>query len=270
MSETVPCATDVLRAHHIPYTYWYEYALRHYGSKTVLFSVYLLVDSVTASNTCLQSAGWVPGEVPMYTSQYYDPAIDEQVVLGYPGIESSHVVLMDAHTWADITPSAAADDRDHYPTLVQLYNALAQRFLDTDCFDHRQHLTVQIAYMYMHCPVLATPEFLARLPADIQQFHLDYLSDDLRMNAPKTVAHERMIRDRARSGDWRLMPEGSVSLGGLPVPHELEAQWAAEIEKKYRDRYPEVEEEYDDEDEYGYHDSNIAASSAVAPVEAGH
>lgn len=63
------------------------------------------------------------------------------------------------------------------------------------------------------------------------------------MNALKTVAHERMIRDRARRGDWRLMPEGSVSLGGLPVPHELESQWAAEIGKKYRDRYPEVEEE---------------------------
>ncbi|OJT04240.1 hypothetical protein TRAPUB_5030 [Trametes pubescens] len=235
MSETAPRATDVLRAHHIPYTYWYEYALRHHGSKTVLFSVYLLVDSVTASNTRLQSAGWVPGEVPMYTSQYYDPAIDEQVVLEYPGIEWSHVVLMEAHTWADITPSAAADDRDHYPTLVQLYNALAQRFLDTDCFDHRQHLNVHIAYMYMHCPPLTTPEFLARLPADIQQFHFDYLSDDLRMNAPKT---------RLRDLWW---PEGSVSLGGLPVPHELEAQWAAEVEKKYCDLYPEVEE-YDDEE----------------------
>lgn len=154
MSETAPSATDVLRAHHIPYTYWYEYALRHHRSKTVLFSLYLLVDSVTASNTRLQSAGWVPGEVPMYTSQYYDPAIDEQVVLEYPGIEWSHVVLMDAHTWADITPSSAVDDRDHYPTLVQLYNALAQRFLDTDCFDRPDRVHVHALSRARHTGIL--------------------------------------------------------------------------------------------------------------------
>ncbi|KAI0706750.1 hypothetical protein C8T65DRAFT_610370 [Cerioporus squamosus] len=250
--ESAPCATDTLRLHRIPYTYWYEYALRHYGSKTIVFSLYLLVNSVRDAKTCLESAGWTSGNVPMYTLQYHDPATDEQAVLEYPGVQGSTVVLMCARTWTGITPSDAAEDAAHYPALLALYTALAQRSLDTDTDAHRRYLQLQLGYLHMDCPAVATPGFLASLPPDIQQLHVDFLSNDMRMGTARTLAHERDIRDRARRGEWTLMPQGSVELGGTPVDHELEAKWAAEAIERVRALYPDAgtdEGEHGEEDE---------------------
>ncbi|CDO70288.1 hypothetical protein BN946_scf184942.g88 [Trametes cinnabarina] len=238
-------ATAVLRADDVAYTYWYEYALRHHGSKTVLISLYLLVDSVDAAKTCLQSAGWLPGEDPLHTPHYHDPAIDARAVLELPGVEYSTVVLLDVATWAGITPSAAPEDSDHYPSLPQLYNALAQRFLDTDDDEHRRYLNIQLGYLYMDCPALATPDFLASLPADIRQLHLDFRSAELNMTAPGTVAHERDIRERAQRGEWTLMREGSASVGGTRLNRDLEAKLLADANERLRALYPEVGEEED-------------------------
>lgn len=223
LDETIPRATDVLRGHNIPYAFWYEHALRYYGSKTVVFSLYLLVNSVRDAETCLLNAGWQAAAVPQYAPQYYDPAIDEQVVLDRLDAEETTVVLLSVHTWPGIMPSAEAD----YPTLPGLYNALAQRFLDTDCLAFRQYLNIQLGYLYEDCVGLASSDFLARLPTDIQQFHLDWRSGALWMDTIKTLEHERRIRERVRRGDWQLIPQGSAALGGSKADRDFEARLAA-------------------------------------------
>ncbi|KAI1790432.1 hypothetical protein LXA43DRAFT_1062072 [Ganoderma leucocontextum] len=222
-----PC--DILRANHIPYIHWYEDALRHYGSKTIVFFLYLLVDSVNAAKTCLRSAGWTSTTVPEYTPQNYDPAIDDQAVLGYGDDPEAVVILMSAHPWPGVSPSESAEGCAPYPKLAQLYNALAQRSLDTDCDPFRRYLNLQLAYLYLDCAELASPDFLLTLPQDIRQYHLDRSSDTLRMQAPQTVQHEREIRERARKGDWVLMYQGSAEVGGLKIDREYEAKLLAKI-----------------------------------------
>lgn len=114
--------------------------------------------------------------------------------------EEQLVVLMSALPW----PGSADPDHDHYPTLPQLYNALAQRFIDTDCVPFRKYLAIQLGYLYEDCPELASPTFVTILPPDIRQVHLHWLC--LYMHTSKTAQHERDIRDRARRGEGRLGP----------------------------------------------------------------
>ncbi len=274
-----PC--DVLRANHLSYVHWYEDALRHYGSKTIVFFLYLLVDSVNDAETCLRSAGWTPTTLPENSPQHYDPDVDDTAVLGFGDDPEAVVVLMPIHTWQGVsfTESGGGDDRnvddagandlgdagnreahaanandhhdvdgrdvddvdpngrgdahanagDGYPPLAQLFNALAQRSLDTECDPFRRYLNIQLAYLYMDCSELASPGFLSTLPPDIRQYHLDRLSDTLRMQAPKTIEHERYIRERARKGDWVLMYQGSAEVGGLKIDREYEARLLAKL-----------------------------------------
>lgn len=228
-----PC--DVLRANHISYIHWYEDALRHHGSKTIVFFLYLLVDSVSDAETCLLSAGWTSAALPEYSPQYYDPATDEHAVLGVGDDPEAVVVLLSAGPWPGVSISVspsdpAADCAAPYPTLAQLYNALAQRSLDTACDPFMRYLNVQLAYLYLHCAELASPGFVRTLPEDIRQYHLDRASDTLRMQAPQTIRHEREIRERARRGDWVLMPQGSAEVGGLKIDREYEAALLARLE----------------------------------------
>ncbi|EIW51755.1 uncharacterized protein TRAVEDRAFT_24850 [Trametes versicolor FP-101664 SS1] len=229
LDETIPSATTILSDHNIPYAYWYEHALHYYGSKTVVFSIHLLVKSARDAEACLRNAGWQAAAVPQYAPQYYDPAIDKQVVLDYPGAEETTVVLLSVYTWPGITLSVEADS--HYPTLPEMYNALAQRFLDTDCLAFRQYLNIQLGYLYEDCVDLASSDFLARLPTDIQQFHLDWRSGTLWMDTTMTLEHERRIRERVRRGDWQLMPQGSAALGGSKADRDFEARLSAEANK---------------------------------------
>ena len=131
--------------------------------------------------------------------------------------------------FSSLPTSADANTDDGYPSLAQLFNALAQRSLDTECDSFRRYLNIQLAYLYMDCPELASPGFLSTLPVDIRQYHLDRLSDTLRMQAPKTIEHERDIRERARKGDWVLMYQGSAEVGGLKIDREYEARLLAKL-----------------------------------------
>lgn len=225
-----PCR--VFRAHHISYTYWYEYALRYHGSKTVVFALYLLVDSIQDAESCLRSEGWTDAELPWSTMQFYDPTVDKYVVLGCGDEVELKVVLISSHAWPGITPSKDEDDEAHYPSLPQLYNALAQRFLDTDCDEFRSYLTLQLAYLYEDSAALASPSFVTTLPPDIQQFHVDWELGVLRMQVPETIQHEREIRARARRGDWSLMHEGSSELGGAKIDRAYEAKLAAMVQAR--------------------------------------
>ena len=277
-----PC--DVLRTNHISYVHCYEYALRRYGSKAIVFFLYRLVDSVQSADACLRSAGWTPTSLHPNSPQYYDPDVDHTAVLGLGDDPEAVVVLMPIHTWPGVSFSlpgngdardvndandqeaaserdAADNKEDHapksdhsnvdasgagsaqvenhadaeastddgYPSLAQLFNALAQRSLDTECDSFRRYLNIQLAYLYMDCPELAGPGFLSTLPVDIRQYHLDRLSDTLRMQAPKTIEHERDIRERARKGDWVLMYQGSAEVGGLKIDREYEARLLAKL-----------------------------------------
>lgn len=262
-----PC--DVFRANRISYVHWYEDALRHYGSKTIVFFLYLLVDSVNGAEACLRSAGWTPTTLPENSPQYYDPDVEDTTVLGFGDDPELVVVLMPIHPWPDVSfaQSGREDDRgtddrevdadandrsdadrrdaddanvigrgdahanggDGYPPLAQLFNALAQRSLDTESESFRRYLNIQLAYLYMDCPALASPNFLSTLPPDIRQYHIDRLSDTLRMQAPKTIEHERDIRERARKDDWVLMYQGSAEVGGLKIDREYEARLLAKL-----------------------------------------
>ncbi|KAJ8453765.1 hypothetical protein ONZ51_g13414 [Trametes cubensis] len=222
-------ACQAFRAHHIPYTYWYEDALRYHGSSTILFSLYLLVNSVPEAQRCLKSLGWMPGELSAYAPQYFDPAADEHVVLVHPENPKTIVVLMFSSVWPGIVPSTDDRDEAHYPPLPQLHNALAQRFLDTECDAFRRYLNLQLGYLY-ECPAAASPDFVDALPPDIQQFHLDWRSETLRMHAKKTIEHEREIRAQARQGQWKLMHEGTAALGGLKIDWEYEAKLLAKMQ----------------------------------------
>ncbi|KAH9852406.1 hypothetical protein C2E23DRAFT_920991, partial [Lenzites betulinus] len=179
-----------------------------------------------------------PGSSRDVHFQVLRPVFDEQAVLTLPGGREPVVVLLSAHAWAGITPSVGPEDRDHHPTLFGLYNGLVQRFIDSDCWDHRQHLSLMIDYMYMHCLSPVTPELLERIPADLRQFDIDSRSEEMAMLTPETVLHERDIRDRARRGVWRLMPEGSYSVGGTRRDWETEARLLAEMNKR-RPKYGE-------------------------------
>ncbi|KAH9902759.1 hypothetical protein C8Q73DRAFT_785397 [Cubamyces lactineus] len=222
-------ACQAFRTSRIPYTYWYEYALRYHGSSTILFSLYLLVDSVLEAERCLRTLGWIPGELSVYAPQFYDPAVDEHVVLVHPENTDALVVLISASSWPGVVPSTDDRDEAHYPPLPQLHNALAQRFLDTECDAFRRYLNLQLGYLY-ECPAAASPDFVTTLPPDVQQFHLDWRSETLRMHAKKTIEHEREIRARARGGQWKLMQEGSAELGGLKIEWEYEAKLLAKLE----------------------------------------
>ncbi|RPD59469.1 hypothetical protein L227DRAFT_576287 [Lentinus tigrinus ALCF2SS1-6] len=225
-----PCR--FFRARHIPYTYWYEYALRYHGSKTVLSYLYLLVDSVQDAASCLRSQGWTDATLPWSAFQSYDPAVDEQIILGCGESEVFKVVLLSSHTWPGITPPADDNDEVHYPSLPQLYNALAQRFLDTDDEEFRRYLNLQIEYLYEDSAALASPAFVTMLPPDIQQLHIDWQLRVLCMPISETIQHEREIRSRARRGEWSLMREGTAELGGGKIDYEYEAQMVARIEAK--------------------------------------
>ncbi|KAI0330231.1 hypothetical protein GY45DRAFT_1323954 [Cubamyces sp. BRFM 1775] len=214
-------ACDVLRAQHIAYTHWYEDAVSYHGSKTCVFSLYLLVNSVPEAERCLQSHGWVHRKLPEYAPQFHDPAVDEHVVLGHPQNSEVEVVLMLSHPWPGITPSTDDCNKAHYPPLPQLYNALVQRLLDTECDPFGWYLILQVAYLYEDCPALASSDFLTTLSPDIQQFHLDWLSKTLRMDTKTTLRHEREIRARARQGHWELMHEGTADLGGYKVDRDI-------------------------------------------------
>ncbi|PIL30716.1 hypothetical protein GSI_06884 [Ganoderma sinense ZZ0214-1] len=233
-SRWAPC--DVLRANHISYIHWYEDALRHYGSKTIVFFLYLIVDSVNDAETCLRSAGWTPATLPKYSPQYYDPAIDEQTVLVFGDDPEAVVILLSADPWPGVGVSSSESAGDcapcPYPTLSKLYNALAQRSLDTDCDAFRCYLNLQLAYLYLHCAELASPDFVLTLPEDIRQYHLDWASETLCIQAPQTIQHEREVRERARRGDWVLMYQGSAEVGGLKIDREYEAALLARVSAK--------------------------------------
>lgn len=72
-----------------------------------------------------------------------------------------------------------SDREAHYPSLPQLLNALAQRFLDTDCTDFRRYLALMLEYLYNDCPEVSAGIFMAALPQDIRQFHIDWLEGSL-------------------------------------------------------------------------------------------
>ena len=62
-----PC--EILNAHSILYTHWYEWALRYHGSSTVCFHRYLLIKTPHDAETCLRAVGWSP-----FAHQYYEPS----------------------------------------------------------------------------------------------------------------------------------------------------------------------------------------------------
>ncbi|OSD05844.1 hypothetical protein PYCCODRAFT_1384936 [Trametes coccinea BRFM310] len=130
------------------------------------------------------------------------------------------VVLMSSGPWPGISPMSS---NARYPSLPQFYNALAQCALDTECLRFRQCLHLQLAYLYEDCPELASSTFWERLPRDIQQYHLDRISGTLMMGNANTIQHERNIRERACSGDWDLMYQGTAALGGTKIDRAFEA-----------------------------------------------
>ncbi|TFK89265.1 hypothetical protein K466DRAFT_584752 [Polyporus arcularius HHB13444] len=212
--------------------YWYEYALRYHGSKTVLFALYLLVDSVREAESCLRSQGWEDANLPSSNPQFYDPAVDEHVVLGRGDDIALKVVLISSHNWPGIVPPTDDRDEAHYPSLPQLYSALAHRFLDTDCPDFRRYLLIQIDYLCQDCPALASPTFVTERPSDIQQFHLDWRLRSLSMLRPETIQHLRDIRARARRGEWTLMYEGTADLGGWKIDRTYEGKLVAMMQAR--------------------------------------
>ncbi|KAI8978256.1 hypothetical protein BD414DRAFT_149740 [Trametes punicea] len=124
-----------------------------------------------------------------------------------------------------VTNMSPIDDHDeaHHPTLPQLYNALAQRFLNTEYDSFRRYLSLQIGYSYRECEMLASPTFVGALPPDIRQFRLDWLSKTLRMHTEKTIEREGELRARARRGEWEPVWEGTTELGGSKIDRAYEA-----------------------------------------------
>ena len=184
-----PCA--LLHEQGIPYTHWFEDALSALGSKTVAFMLHLLVRSESLGNAeaCLRRAGWVDGQLSPYAFQFFDPTVDKHVVLTCPDATEFDlpVVLLSADTWPGPFATTLVEHELTYPALPDLYNALAQRFLDSNNAEFRRYVMLMLNYLYLDSREVKTAEFAGCLPRDIQQLHLDILSNDLHMLPEKTV-----------------------------------------------------------------------------------
>ncbi|KAI0773947.1 hypothetical protein C8Q74DRAFT_1316919 [Fomes fomentarius] len=146
-----------------------------HGSRTVLFSLYLLVISLHDAEATLRSTGWTSACVPEFSPKYYDPAVEDSVVLAH------------------------FEDEDPEEQLV-LYNALAQRSIDTDCVPFRKYLAIHLG-----------------------------LSKDLYMHTSKTAQHEWGNRYRTRKGDWVLIDQGTAELGETRIDREHELKVTASL-----------------------------------------
>lgn len=219
-------ALAVLHSHSVPWTTWYEHALRFFGSKTIVFDLHLLVPSPAAACSYLLASNesWARAEMPPLSSQHWDLA-DQVEVLARNGATDFRVVLMPEADWGrprrriESQPATAVDG---CPILVDFYAALARRYIHTSSTDFRRYLSVQIAYLYMGSTELSTPAFAAQLPLDVLQFHYDMLADKLAMLAEPTIAHERWIARQVEQGEWEFMPQGSDEVGGKRRDLEME------------------------------------------------
>lgn len=222
-----------LAAGSIPYLVWYEHALRPYGVKTAVFDLHVLVTSVHDASAHLQKSGWV--RAPPRSDIGSNPAWDDDaedhnvLVLGDIGRDDDRIVLLSKDDWGHPRPSSA-DPR--IPELVDLYAGLARRFLAARTDEFREYLGVLLGYLSLYCPKLSSAGFLETLPADIQQFYLDWRSGTLVMLAPETIEHQRRVVEQVKEGAWSLMPEGSAAVGGIKRDREREDAVRRDQEKR--------------------------------------
>jgi hypothetical protein len=208
---------------------WFEDAMDYYGVDTICFNVHIIVQDVNkAQSALIATSSWV--SVPQTQSMFLSniqPQLrylrrPEQAVIAAGVLANTVVsqVLMPAALWcgAIVLPDATApeylqagpgDRLPFMPRLPDLLNALLALWLDTvpaELPALRVYLTKWITGIVKYVPVVRDDaEFVARLTPEHRQLFLDVLAG-VDIMALESYAHERMIRDLVRAGEYSLVP----------------------------------------------------------------
>lgn len=222
-----PCL--VLQEAGIPCVVWFEDAIGHYGVPTVVFDLHLLVPDIDAAAEVLLKNGWTYDEEQSaeyhFLRQYPDfrrcrlnpPSTDEAPKLRpWPPLPpskdptgSATAVLLPAPDW-NLPSEKLLLTRGFIPLLPDLTNGLIESLLDSeDSPGIEDHISVHIAYLYDHVPVLKERSFASSLAYENRQFHHDILSG-LETGTRRFLAHERRVRKELRKGE-RQLQECSVA-----------------------------------------------------------
>lgn len=201
-----PCQT--LKQNGIPCAIWLEDALAHYGVRTVVFDVYIVVTDTTTAAEILAQNGWVPA--PDRPKDHFN------FVHNSPTLQHARLVRPGSNDETPRTYLLAARDCDFtvdqlvqcsengfYPPLSLLLDTLIGSYLNVSESWFERQLRVQVAYMYGGVDQIKNKAFAEQLRLQHRQFHLDCLAGMAYGTLP-FVAHERQIRDAILRGEHEI------------------------------------------------------------------
>ena len=201
-----------LKAAGIPCMIWREDLLAAYGVPTSVSDLFLLVHEPEEAAEALQRARWTHVQPnPRFTSniEYSEP---DQFVLdlsvpelsfeamrlaprsvaerprthpapgepapGVDHLEEDSVVLLQASRWAAHPLSDTAGSG--IPTLEALLNCLMMTYLDCDRLNFREHVCVDIEYIYEYLgDIVKSPGYEQYLRPEVRQLHFDIINHEI-------------------------------------------------------------------------------------------
>jgi hypothetical protein len=235
-----PCR--VLHDHGIPCVVWFEDAIAHYGSPTVVFDLYILVPDIETAADMLVQDGWNlvsqgKGKIaradvdspqrrltsptsrengnailPVAQSCTSEPSPEPSDTLSpLPATSRSRLVttvLLSAADWNFSLPEFEIFNTDMlentvFPPLAGLVDALIDSILDCPPDKYMLHLAVHITSLYEFAPALKEKAFAEQLKYEHRQYHYDVLAGMDHATVP-FIAHQRGIREALRQGTHEL------------------------------------------------------------------
>ena len=180
-------APQLLLDRGIPCVIWAEDALAHYGVKTALFNLFLLVHDPTQATSCLTAGGFIrvgPNEgyrhlPPLYEGvpHLIDPANREYSFIESASMES-RITLLSAREWGHTLPDDTTG-LSGFPPLNALFDSFAHSWLDAPTDTVALHFGVHIGYLFEYVPAIRNLAFRQTLRPEHHPFYDSYIAGEL-------------------------------------------------------------------------------------------
>lgn len=167
-------AANILLDHGISCVIWGEDALQHYGSRTVNFDLFLIVEDQEATARRLEIAGYsraLPNPRDRFIKELQSlPRFKKGPFSEIEEDDSTYVVLVRAHDVRYVLPPAHAIT-DLIPPLPALLDSIIDAWLDANTTSYALHLACHLAYLQSACPRARDPDIISELKPGHRDFY---------------------------------------------------------------------------------------------------
>lgn len=197
-------ACHVLSSHTIPCYIWAEDALHHYGVRTGLFTLQIIVQDTEAAAKLLMDNGWALEPETVRPATIADKAAKFLRKRHKTQDADQLIALLPSSEW-NITLPTSVSDETMIPSLPDTVDALIDRWLDAsdENLQFRMILSVYLCYLYEYNERLKSRDFAQEIKLEHRQFHFDALAG-ASIGTLGFQKHQIKIRELLRNGKFEL------------------------------------------------------------------